>query len=134
MDILLASLEELGYKALNFVGKPQPLVGYQGDFRTVDGIGHTKDADLAMKADIIIPRSQVGSASNDIGFKRNTDGTYSAIISDYDSGKHNQKWMNSLSQSYQVRKTMQDAKRAGVRNLSQKKLANGDIELVYLKQ
>ncbi len=105
-----------------------------GDYRTLDGEGHTTNPELAMKADIIIPRSQVGGSSNDIGFRRNKNGTYEAIISDFDSQKHNQQWLNKVNVSYQVAKTIQDAKRAGVRLGSQRKLANGDVEMVFLKQ
>lgn len=50
----------------------QALEGYRGD----------KRADVA---EIIIPRAHVGGAANDIGFKLQEDGTWSAIISEYDS-------------------------------------------------
>ena len=63
------------------------LIGYHGDKRTD-------------KAEIIIRREYISSASNDIGFKLAQDGTYQAIISDYDSSTHNQKWLDKLSQTY----------------------------------
>ncbi len=65
------------------------LVGYQGDKR--------KD-----KANLIIRRKNVGSSSNDIGFVLAEDGTYQAIISDYDSGRHNAAWLDKLNQTYAV--------------------------------
>ena len=49
----------------------QNLYGYQGDKRN-------------QKANIIIRRKNVGGASNDIGFVKKPDGTYEAIISEYD--------------------------------------------------
>lgn len=52
---------------------PQNLYGYHGDMRQE-------------KAHIIIRRKYVGGASNDIGFVRNPDGTYSSIVSEYDRG------------------------------------------------
>ena len=63
------------------------LYGYRGDMR-------------ADKAEIVIRRSHVGTASNDIGFKLAEDGTYQAIISDYDSSHYNQKWLDKLTQVY----------------------------------
>lgn len=52
------------------------------------------------KAEIIIRRKNVGGSSNDIGFTQEKDGTYSAIISDYDSNRHNTNWLNSLLGKY----------------------------------
>ena len=65
------------------------LVGYQGDKR--------KD-----KANIIIRRKNVGGSSNDIGFVLAEDGTYQAVISDYDSTRHNSAWLDKLNQTYAV--------------------------------
>lgn len=132
-ELLAEALTGLGYTPVVSIGNPQPLVGYMGDYRTMDGQGHTTDPSKAMKADIIIPRKQVGGSSNDLGFRRMANGTYEAIISDYDSHKHNQTWVNKLSVSYQERSVERTAKKMGVRQLTKKKLPNGDIEYTYLK-
>jgi Protein of unknown function (DUF1257) len=63
------------------------LYGYRGDKR-------------AQKSEIIIRRKHIGSSSNDIGFTRQEDGTYSAIISEYDSSTYNKRWLDSLCQTY----------------------------------
>ncbi len=63
------------------------LYGYTGDKR-------------ADKAEIIIRRKDVGQASNDIGFKQAADGSWEAIISDYDSSNYNKKWLDKLNQLY----------------------------------
>jgi len=47
------------------------LYGYMGDRRE-------------QVANIIIPKSQVGSASNDVGFQRTSDGKYIMHVSEYD--------------------------------------------------
>lgn len=72
---LIKALEEMGYKReiLRF-GKNMRLEGYQGDKR-------------AETADIIIPRKHVRSAANDIGFKKQADGTFKVIVSQYDLGQ-----------------------------------------------
>lgn len=77
----------------------QNLYGYHGDKRT-------------QKANIIIRRQHVGGSSNDIGFVKKADGTYEAIISEFDRrsggnhagkfGGYNEKWLDSLKQNYSV--------------------------------
>jgi hypothetical protein len=111
----------MGFQPKNCIGKPEPLIGYQGDYRTADGEGHTKDASKAMKADIIIPRAQVGGASNDIGFRRGPDGKYGAIISDYDSSRYNAEWMTKLRAAYTDKGIMKSAAKAGLKLISKAK-------------
>lgn len=80
------------------------LYGYKGDKRK-------------QTADIVVRRKYVGSASNDIGFKRLQDGSYEMIISEFDKG-----WMFSKgrkiqqkikdAESEEERKTIKDAEEA----------------------
>lgn len=71
---LIKALEDLGFAGkLKISETPQHLYGFQNDQRE-------------QVAEIIIPRAAVGGAANDIGFQLQEDGTYEAIISDYDSG------------------------------------------------
>ena len=85
---LIAALESMGFKGkIEIYQTLQPLYGYQGDIRE-------------QKAHIIIRKKYVGSASNDIGFERMADGTYRVWISDYDKGKYNQKWLDTLITKY----------------------------------
>lgn len=65
------------------------LYGYQGDKRN-------------QKANVIIRRKYVGNASNDLGFEQKEDGSYEAIISDYDKIKYNQKWLDKVSTFHNV--------------------------------
>ena len=51
-------------------------------------------------AHIIIRRRDMSSMSNDMGFIRNTDGTYSAIISEFDKSKYNDAWLKQLKGNY----------------------------------
>ena len=68
-ECLVKALEEMGYKPI--VHKESVnLYGYQGDKRV-------------QKAHIVIPKSQVGAASNDIGFERTSTG-YIMHISEFD--------------------------------------------------
>jgi len=62
----------MGYKP-KVSEKPKNLVGYQGDKRR-------------QKAHIIIPRSQISSASNDIGVEK-VGKEYIMHVSEYDEGR-----------------------------------------------
>jgi len=89
-NALVAALMETGGWAVNQVHVftvAQNLIGYKGDIR--------KEV-----AHVIIRRQVVGSMSNDIGFIKNPDGTYSAIISKYDQGKYNDAWLKQLKCNY----------------------------------
>jgi hypothetical protein len=66
---------------------PNNLIGYHSDVRSD-------------RANIIIRRRYIGGSSNDIGFLKTEDGTYTAIISEYDSSKYNKQWLNRLKQNY----------------------------------
>jgi len=86
------------------------LYGYQGDRRE-------------QKANVIIRKKNVGGSSNDIGFIKKDDGTYEAIISEFDrrsAGKHaqkyggyNERFLKDLSQNYTERLYTRVAKEKG---------------------
>lgn len=129
-DNLIEALKAMGFNPTNCIGDPQPLVGYLGDYRTLDGNGHTRNADLAMKADIIIPRSQVGGSSNDIGFQRGADGKYKAIISDFDSTRHNGEWINKVKANVADVGVQKQAKKLGMK-LGKREVKNGQIAYTF---
>jgi len=88
------------------------------------------------KANIIIRRQHVGySGANDLGFKRNPDGTMSAFISQYDSGSAH--WgvtgdrFLKLKDAYIERKTMKTAAKQGFKFLG-KRVVNGKTRLQFL--
>jgi len=79
------SLKELGYTPIVHK-EATSLSGYLGDQRT-------------QKAHIVLPRSQVGIASNDIGFERLGDGKYAVHVSQFDQNKWSSK-AQKLTQLY----------------------------------
>lgn len=101
---LVMALHHLGFTVLEQHATPQPLHGYQGDRR-------------AQRAHVIIRRSHTGlAASNDVGFERNADGTWSAHISDYDArNKFSPAWVRGLIKECGVQRSIQTAKRLGHR-------------------
>jgi len=97
---LVEALQDLGY-APEVCRDGKNLVGYLGDERPE-------------KAHIIIRRRQLDSASNDIGFTRDGNGVYRAIISDYDRGiGFDTAWLGRVAQTYKERQTMAVAKAKG---------------------
>lgn len=105
---LLKALQDMGFKREELVvhKTAQQLEGYAGDKRQ-------------QTAEIIIPRRAVGGAANDIGFKLQEDGSFGAIISDYDRrnrcadrrSKHaegcngySEKWLKKVNQRYAYHK------------------------------
>ena len=97
---LVEALEQLGYKP-EVHKSSAPLYGYMGDERSE-------------RANVIIRRSQLDSASNDIGFARDESGQFRAVISEYDRGiGFNDGWVGRVTQSYKERQTMAVAKARG---------------------
>lgn len=95
--------------------KPTNLFGFQGDVRPD-------------KANIIIRRQNVGGMSNDIGFRKEENGTYTAVISDYDRYAYNDGWMSKLKQEYANAKLKKEYKRKGLHTKEERK-ADGTIRL-----
>lgn len=67
--LLLGALADLGYPQVE-EGEALPLYGYRGDRRPET-------------AELVVRRQHLGSASNDLGFRRAAGG-YSPVISEYD--------------------------------------------------
>ena len=118
-NCLVSALAETGQwtkEQIEVHEEAQNLYGYHGDIR--------QD-----KAHIIIRRQHIGSASNDIGFVKGEDGSYSAIISKYDSGKYDAKWIGTLKYNYGYEVTRKQAKTRGLR-VERQTLPNGNRAVV----
>ena len=74
--------------------KATNLYGYHGDKR-------------AQVANVILRRKNVGASSNDIGFVKTKDGTYEAIISEFDKRKYNDQWLNKVGTYHGVENAKQ---------------------------
>ncbi len=97
---LVEGLTAIGY-SVEVSTEGAPLFGYHGDERPE-------------RAHVIIRRTQLDSASNDIGFARVADGRFRAILSDYDRHiGYDDKWLGSVQQSYKERQTMAVAQSKG---------------------
>src|ERR1700678_1199471 len=89
-ECLVEALHELGYTDAKFNEVAQHLFGYLGDQRT-------------QTAEVIVRRKVkggLGPASNDLGFKRNAEGNYEALISEYDTGFLGKDFVPRLQDAY----------------------------------
>ena len=118
-ECLLAALAEAGYKTVEVHKEAQQLVGYHGDLRPE-------------RAHIIVRRQYIGSASNDIGFVKGENGKYTAIISDFDKGKHDEKWLTGLKKKYAEKRAAKEAKKRGL-VLKSRRVVNGKTVVTYLQ-
>jgi hypothetical protein len=124
-DCLVGALNEQGYTDVEVHEQPQQLFDYTGRATTyLDAAGD--------KANIIVRRKFVGGAANDLGFVKGTDGKYSAIVSRFDTSKHDTKWFNKLKDSYNDKVTTKEAKRQGLK-LHSRSVVNGKLVVKYLK-
>jgi hypothetical protein len=114
----LADNEVLKYSNVEVHEQPQNLVGYHGDTRQ-------------QKANIIVRRKDIGGASNDIGFLKGENGKFTAIISDFDKGKHNEKYITGLKRSYAAARMHKEARRQGLK-LKSDNIVNGKRVVKYL--
>ena len=100
---LIRALERLGFKdKIEVHAEAQNLYGYQGDRRS-------------QKANVILRREYVGTASNDIGFEKMPDGKYKAHISEFDSRRYGETWQNKLFTYYGVEKSKIELEHRGMK-------------------
>ncbi len=116
-DGLMKALADVGFREVEAHETAQHLYGYQGDVRP-------------QTAEVIIRRKYVGPASNDIGFKRQADGTFEAVVSGYDRRKYSQAWLDRLTQRYAYHATCAKLADQGFSLVSEEKQVDGRIHLV----
>lgn len=109
---IVEALVEMGFDEshIEVHEEAQHLYGYRGDKRE-------------QKANIIIRRKHVGGSSNDIGFLKKEDGTYEAIISEFDRGSggkvaaeyggYNENFLKALKRAYTEKLTYRQARKQG---------------------
>lgn len=124
-ECLIAALATMGYDKVEIHETPKQLFDYHGNAtRYTNAAGD--------RANIIVRRNHIGYLANDIGFLKNADGTFSSLISEFDSNKHNATWVDALSRDYAQRKVAKEMKKRGF-VLQTKKAANGKTQLQYVK-
>lgn len=114
---LIKALSDKGFKDVETHEEAVHLYGYQGDVRPET-------------AEIVIRRQHVGSASNDIGFKRQEDGNYTAIISSYDRNRYSPKWLGELMQRYSYHVTRTKLLDQGFELVEEKTEQDGRVHIM----
>jgi hypothetical protein len=114
---LVQALTDLGLKNVEVHETAQHLFGFLGDKRQ-------------QTAEIIIRRKHVGRMSNDLGFKRAADGTFTAIISGFDRSKYDARWMQRLTQRYGYHVACRKLTDQGFDLVKEETQADGRIHLV----
>lgn len=123
-ECLVSALAEMGYDHVEVHDEAQQLYNYRGRATTyLDASGD--------KANVIVRRNFVGGAANDLGFAKQADGKYSAIVSRFDTAKHNTKWFSQLKDKYLDKVTTKEAKRRGLK-LHSRTVVNGKLVVKYL--
>ena len=113
--VLVQTLKEMGYEP-EIHKEAKSLFGYQGKKRE-------------QKANIIIPRKQVGGASNDVGFERVKKG-FVLHASAYDSAWRTGNKIKTLNKKYAENKLIKEVNRTSNFNiLSRKERNDGKIEI-----
>ena len=99
-DLLAAALTAVGFAEVEVHDTPQTLYGYLGDARPE-------------RAEVIIRRRHLGRSSNDIGFVRRADGTFEAIVSQYDRDRYGAAWLEEVARAYGYAATVRYAETHG---------------------
>jgi hypothetical protein len=119
-DALIKALADVGFKNLEYHETAHHLYGYQGDVRPES-------------AEVIIRKKYIGSMSNDIGFQRQENGEFKAIISEYDRGKYGQLWLNKLMQRYGYHTLMASAQEQGFTIEEDEIMEDGTVRVVVAR-
>jgi hypothetical protein len=130
VDCLKQALEELfGAGSVEVHNTPQNLVGYQGDTR--------KQA-----ANVIVRRKFISTASNDIGFLTEADGSMSAVISEWDRDHIPKKFgmgtieefTNKVQQNYVVKTVEKVSAKTRMPIVKKQVLGDGTVVLNLVKR
>jgi hypothetical protein len=114
---LVKALGDMGFQNVEVHATAQHLQGVGGTTRP-------------QAAEVIIRRKHVGWLSNDIGFQRGPNGSFAAVISDYDLKWYSAEWLDRLSQRYAYHVARAKLEEKGFALVSEQTQANGQIHLV----
>lgn len=134
-DLLVSALNECGYgpETISLYQTPQPLYDFHNRKTSYLGLTDSKGKSMHDTAEIIIRREHVGPSANDVGFRLNLiTGCYGAVISEFDSYKHNEAWLNRLKVAYAEKGIMRQATRAGLKFTGRKQV-NGKTQLQFVQ-
>lgn len=128
---LVAALESVfGKGNVDVHEEGSALYGYHGDNRANLS---SSNPNYAPPCHIVIRRKHLNASANDIGYRRNENGTYDAYISEYDQGyTFPKEKQNKVAQEYTAKVTEKKLKLQGysIKRVPQK---NGGVQLIASK-
>jgi len=113
---LIQALKDMGFVEVESHEPAQVLYNYAGE-ETTD------------RAHVIVRREHLGRLSNDLGFRRAADGSFAAIISDYDRNRLDAAWLKGLSQRYAYRVARDTLTEQGFDLVGEERQEDGTIQL-----
>jgi hypothetical protein len=119
-QLLVEALAAVGYDQVEAHETAQTLYGYRGDARPE-------------RAEVVVRREHIGRASNDIGFVRRPDGSFEAVISSFDRGRHGEAWLAELTQAYGRAATLRYAETHGF-DVDADQVEEGGIRRIVLRR
>jgi hypothetical protein len=121
-ESLEAALKEVGVPFEQANGNTLTLYGYDDDARPE-------------RAALVIRRHNIESMANDMGFALRPDGTFEAIISDFDSGvgRRGLEILNRVKQAYGVHEVTRKARLQGY-SVQRVAAPGGSIRLQLIKR
>lgn len=126
-DELVGALNDMGYSVVEVHDKPVLLEDFHG--HTTRYFDSTGD-----KANVIVRRKYIGGLPNDLGFLWNAETkSFDSVISEYDSNKHNAKWLGHLTAAYSQRKALKTVKALGFTLQAKPVIKNGKIILEVVR-
>lgn len=87
---LVLALNDMGLTEVEVHDEAQPLAGWGG-------------AGNSLPAHVIVRREHLDGASNDLGFYKNADGTFDALVYQSDQAAYGVAWLGRLTQRYAYR-------------------------------
>jgi len=112
---LLKALNDLGFNQVESYGSPVKLEGAESFW-------------IDETAEVVIRKEHLKARKNDMGFKRQSDGSYVAVISSYDEKFYDEIWIRNLSQRYSYHVTRDTLEQKGF-DLIEEEQQSGEIRL-----
>jgi hypothetical protein len=125
---LIAALEQqFGKGSVELHPEGGEMFGYEGKNRSLVG---SKSPDFAPPCHLIVRRKHLGTAANDIGYRRMPNGGYLAYISDYDRNQtFSEKKQAGVTQEYTLLVSEKALRAKNYGSIHRTILDNGSIRL-----
>jgi len=113
---LLQALRDMGFGEVECHEPAQVLYNYVGEA--------TPD-----RAHVIVRREHLGRSSNDLGFRKTADGSFAAIVSDFDRHRLDAVWLKELTQRYAYHVARDTLTEQGFDLVGEERQEDGTIQL-----